>query len=54
MQIPAKSHYSGIQDYLEEIPDYPDTDDPTYGLFTLQSETHDLTLLTLEINKSIT
>jgi len=52
----VKSHHSGkrANHYLEEIPDLPDTKDLTYGLFTLQSETHDpivdLTVLLSEWN----
>jgi len=48
----AKSHHSGkrANHYLEEIPDLPDTEDPTYGLFTLQSKTHDPIVVQLELN----
>ena len=47
-----KSHHSGKKShhYLEEIPDLPDTEDSSYGLFTLQSETHDPILIQLELN----
>jgi len=47
-----KSHHSGkrVNYYLEEVPDLPDTEDPTYGLFTLQSETHDPIVVQLDLN----
>ena len=46
------SHHSGKKShhYLEEIPDLPDTEDSSYGLFTLKSETHDPILIQLELN----
>ena len=42
-RLDAKSHQSDkrANHYLEEFPDLPDTEDPTYRLFTLYSETHD-------------
>ena len=42
-----KSHHSDKKShhYLEEIPDLPDTEDSSYGLFTLHSETHDPILI---------
>jgi len=48
----AKSHQSGkrANHYLEEIPDLPDTEDPTYGLFTLHSEAHDLIVVQLALD----
>ena len=51
-KLEEKSHHSGKNShhYLEEIPDLPDTDDSSYGLFTLQSETHDPILIQLEQN----
>jgi len=47
-----QSHHSGkrANHYLEEIPDLPDTEDPTYGLFTLQYETHDPIVVQLKLN----
>ena len=45
--VTRKTHH-----YLEEeTPDLPEAEDFSYGLFTLQSETHDPIVVQLELNR---